>query len=61
MLPLSTISFGSAAGAFRQIESVAKVDDELRVLDLTDRIVRNAIPAAQSGAELYQSAMARAY
>lgn len=49
------------AGAFRRIESVAKVDDELKFLDLTDRIVRNAIATAESAAELFQSALARAY
>lgn len=49
------------ASAFRRIESVAKVDDELRVLDLTDGIVRNAVAGAESAAELYQSALARQY
>lgn len=49
------------ASAFRRIESVAKVGDELRVLDLTDRFVRNAIASASSAAELYQGSFARPY
>lgn len=49
------------AGMYRRIESVAKIEDTLRVLDLTDRTVRIAIASAQSASELYTSAIARPY
>lgn len=47
--------------AFRRIDSIAKIDDELKVLDLTDELVRQAIASAQSATQLYQGALARPY
>lgn len=48
-------------GDYRRVESVAKVGDSLRVLDLTDPEVRKAIIAAQSARELYESVVADSY
>ena len=49
------------ASAFRRIETVSMIDDDLRVLDLTDRLVRSAVATAQSATELYRSAFGRPY
>jgi type III restriction enzyme len=48
-------------GVLRRIETVSEIDDELRVLDLTDRLVRAAVTSASSALELYRSALARPY
>jgi hypothetical protein len=55
---------GRFADQFVRIESVAKVDDgTLRVLDLADSAVRNAVLAFQGGkvTALYQSEQSRPY
>lgn len=47
--------------AFHRIEAVAKVDDTLRVLDLTQQNVRDAIAAASDAEALYRSGTASNY
>ena len=47
--------------AFHRIEAVAKVDDTLRVLDLTQQNVRDAIAAASDAEALYRSGAASNY
>ncbi|HWY56908.1 MAG TPA: DEAD/DEAH box helicase family protein [Terriglobales bacterium] len=49
------------AHAYRRIESVAKVDDTLRVLDLTNPSVRKAVLGASDAKALYESASATKY
>lgn len=51
----------SHPGVFRRIETISQVDDELRVLDLTDHIVRAASATATSALELYRSGLSRPY
>jgi len=49
-------------GIYRRIESVAKVGDKLRVLDLTREDVRKAIAVAKDDAtSLYGGALASDY
>jgi hypothetical protein len=48
-------------GAYRRIESIAKVGDQLRVLDLTDPNTREAVASATNAAELYRGSSAGAY
>jgi hypothetical protein len=43
------------AGEFFRIESIAKVGDELRYLDLTDAAAREAVRGATSAGEVYRS------
>lgn len=49
------------ADAFRRIDAVAKVDANLRVLDLKDPDVRKTVAAAESSEALYKSGAARKY
>lgn len=49
------------AGTYRRIESIAKVGDQLRLLDLTDADTRVAVGSAASAKEVYESALAKAY
>jgi hypothetical protein len=44
--------------AFRRVDAVAKLGDKLRVLDLTDPTVRQAVADAGDAKSLYQSAFA---
>ncbi|WP_295404246.1 hypothetical protein [uncultured Thiocystis sp.] len=44
--------------AYRRIEAVAKVGGTLRLLDLTDADVRQAVAEAQDAANLYAGAFA---
>jgi hypothetical protein len=46
---------------YRRIESIAKVGDQLRVLDLTDPNTREAVESGASAAELYRGSSAGAY
>lgn len=46
---------------YRRIEAVAKVGDKLRVLDLTDPVVRKAVTEAKDAKSLYEGAFASAY
>lgn len=47
---------------FHRIEAVARMQDgKLRVLDLTDKSVRNAVEAASDAKSLYQSSSAEDY
>jgi hypothetical protein len=46
---------------YRRIESIAKVGDQLRLLDLTDPHTREAVGSATSAADLYQGSSASAY
>lgn len=39
---------------FQRFETVAEVDDKLRVLDLTEASVRQAIASASDAASLYR-------
>ncbi len=48
-------------GVYRRIESVAKVGDKLRVLDLTSAEVRRAVSEAQDPKALYESHVASEY
>ena len=43
---------------YRQIETVAKIEDKLRVLDLTDAKVRQKVAKATDAKSLYESALA---
>ena len=55
-------NYASAYGGhFRRIESVAKVGDGLRVLDLTDDEVRSAVLAATDAKELFSASVASPY
>jgi hypothetical protein len=47
--------------AFRRIEAVAKVGAALRVLDLTDAVVRQAVDEAADAVSLYTGAFASDY
>lgn len=49
------------AADFHRIEAVSKIDDVLRVLDLTQQPVRDAIDNAMSAAELYRGSLAADY
>jgi hypothetical protein len=49
------------ASAYRRIESVAKALGRLRVLDLTDDAVRQAIASATDAAALFVGALVRDY
>jgi hypothetical protein len=49
------------ANTYRRIESIAKVGDQLRLLDLTDPNTREAVTSAVSAAELYRESSASAY
>jgi hypothetical protein len=49
------------ADPYRRIESIAKVGEQLRLLDLTDADTRAAIASAASAKELYEGAFAKAY
>lgn len=46
---------------YRRIEALAKVEGELRVLDLTDPIVRKAVAEANDAKGLYESSFASDY
>jgi hypothetical protein len=46
---------------YRRIESIAKVGDQLRLLDLTDPHAREAVGSATSAADLYRGSSASAY
>lgn len=46
---------------YRRIESVAKVGDTLRVLDLTSAPVRSAVAEAKDAKRLYESSFASNY
>ncbi len=46
---------------YRRIESVAKIGDKLKVLDLTDPEVRSAVMDAESAKGLYESSLAQDY
>ena len=46
--------------AYRRIESVAKIGDNLRVLDMTDPTVRKAVGDAKDAKSLYEGAFASA-
>lgn len=46
---------------FLRVDAISKVGDELRVLDLTDASVRNAVEAATSANSLYRSDKAAPY
>jgi len=43
---------------YRRVETVAKVGDKLRVLDLTDTAVRKAVAEARDAKSLYEGAFA---
>jgi len=47
--------------SFRRIEAVAKIDDKLRVLELTDPDVRKAVAEATNAKTLYTSELASDY
>lgn len=49
------------ADDFHRIEAVSKIDDVLRVLDLTQQTVREAIDNATTAAELYRGPLATDY
>jgi type III restriction enzyme len=49
------------AGLYRRIETVAKIDDTLRVLDLTDATVRRAVADAKDAKSLYTGPHANNY
>ena len=49
------------ANVFRRVEAVAEVKGALRVLDLTDVDVRNAIEGALGAESLYEGALAKTY
>jgi type III restriction enzyme len=49
------------ASAYRRIESVAEAMGKLRVLDLTNEEVRQAIASAKDAAGLFSSTLARDY
>jgi type III restriction enzyme len=49
------------AGSFRRVDAVAVLDGEYRVLDLTEKAVRDAVLAAASAKSLYESAAAQEY
>lgn len=49
------------AGAFHRIEAISKVDGMLRVLDLTEQDVREAIQTASSAEDLYRGTVASNY
>jgi hypothetical protein len=46
---------------YRRIESIAKVGDQLRLLDLLDGDTRTAVASAASAKELYEGTYAKAY
>jgi len=46
---------------YRRIESIAKVGDQLRVLDLTDPNTREAVASSTNAADLYRGSSAGAY
>jgi type III restriction enzyme len=48
-------------GVFRRIESVAKIGEKLRVLDLTSAAVRKAVVEAQDAKVLYEGQFASDY
>jgi len=52
---------GSHAEVFRRIESIAEVDGNLRVLDLTREDVRNAIAAGKDATSLFGGMLASNY
>lgn len=47
--------------AYRRIKVIAKIGESLRVLDLTDAAVRQAVVEAKNAASLYTSAVASDY
>ncbi len=47
--------------AYRRIEAVAKINDDLRVLDLTDQRVREEIAKAQDAKSLYEGTYANVF
>jgi type III restriction enzyme len=49
------------AGVYRRIETVAKIDDTLRVLDLTNATVRKAAAEAKDAKSLYTGPHANNY
>jgi type III restriction enzyme len=49
------------ASAYRRIESVAEAMGKLRVLDLTNEVVRQAIASAKDAASLFCGTLAREY
>jgi hypothetical protein len=48
-------------GDYRRIESIAKVGDNLRVLDLTDGNTRSAIESAEDANELFAGSCGGTY
>jgi type III restriction enzyme len=48
-------------GAFHRIEAISKVDATLRVLDLTEEHVRDAVQTASSAEDLYRGTAASNY
>ena len=55
-------TYASKHGAtYRRIESIAKVGDNLRLLDLTDPDTQAAIATAATALELYEDAFAKVY
>jgi hypothetical protein len=54
--------FAEACGAkLHRIEAVAKVDGEVRLLDLQDGAVRQVVKSAQSAEKLYVSGVSSRY
>ena len=49
------------ADVYRRIEAVAKIDDTVRVLDLTDAAVRKAVADAKDAKSLYEGPHANNY
>jgi len=47
--------------AYRRVESVAEINKKLRVLDMTDRSVRDAVADATDARSLFKSSLARDY
>lgn len=45
------------AGVYRRIEAIAKIGEQLRVLDLTDAAVRQAVAKAEDAVTVYQGAL----
>jgi hypothetical protein len=46
---------------YRRVETVAKIDDTLRVLDLTNATVRKAVFEAKDAKSLYEGSFASDY
>jgi hypothetical protein len=46
---------------YRRIEAIAKVGDQLRLLDLSDADTRTSVASATSAKELYEGGFAKAY